>query len=150
MPFDRLVRTVDQWAGDTARSDIFAQIGPTDYCPSNVRWARFLQPQEYQKRFAGARTVVAHAGTGSIITALQLSKPIVIMPRRANLRETRNDHQVATAEYFRRFSSITVAWDETELVAKLSRVDDLHGLRAVGSYASGELLGAIRNFIDSG
>lgn len=27
--FDRLIRTVDEWAGARARSDIFAQIGPS-------------------------------------------------------------------------------------------------------------------------
>lgn len=148
MPFDRLVRAIDQWAGSHGREDVFAQIGPTDYCPSNIRWTRFLQPGEFRNRCVEARAIVAHAGTGSIITALQLGKPIVIMPRRAGLRETRNDHQIATAEQFRRFLSVAVAWDETELIDCLERIDDLVGLRAIGSQASGELLDAIRGFID--
>ena len=70
------------------------------------------------------------------------------MPRRASLRETRNDHQVATAEQFRRFGSVAVAWDEKELLAKLEGIDDLVGSPSVGSHASGELVGAIRGFID--
>ena len=90
-----------------------------------------------------------YAGTGSIITALQVGKPILVMPRRAGLRETRNDHQVATAEQFRRFPSVVVAWDENELFARLERIDDLDGLQAVGSHASPELVAAIRDFIDS-
>lgn len=148
MPFDRLVRTVDQWASRRGRDDVFAQIGQTDYCPSHIRWAPFLQPEEFKNRYEEARAIVAHAGTGSIITALQLGKPIVIMPRRANLHETRNDHQIATAEQFRRFRSIAVAWDEIELIDRLERIDELDGLQAIGRHASGELLEAIRKFID--
>jgi UDP-N-acetylglucosamine transferase subunit ALG13 len=148
MPFDRLVKTVDRWAGDQGRTDVFAQIGPTDFRPSSIQWTQFLSPEAFNQRCTAARVIVAHAGTGSIITALQLGKPILIMPRHASLRETRNDHQVATAERFRRFGSVTVAWDEKELIARLNGIDDLNGAQAVGSSASPELVGAIREFID--
>lgn len=148
MPFDRLVKTVDQWARDRGRDDVFAQIGPTDFCPLHIRSARFLRPGEFKNRYEAAKVIVAHAGTGTIITALQLGKPIIVMPRRGSLRETRNNHQVATAEQFRRFSSVVVAWDEKELIARLERIDELDGLRAIGSHASGELLEAIRGFVE--
>lgn len=148
MPFDRMVRAVEQWAVSRSRSDVFAQIGQTDYCPSGIHWTKFMDPVEFKYRFESAKVIVAHAGTGSIITALRLGKPILIMPRRANLRETRNDHQVATATQFRHFPSVTVAWDEIELLARLERIDDLHGSQSVGSHASPELITAIRDFID--
>lgn len=148
MPFDRLVKTVDQWAGDRCRGDVFAQIGPTDYRPSSIRWTNFMEPEQFRRRCEAASVIVAHAGTGSIITALQLGKPILVMPRRANLRETRNDHQVATAERFRRFESVVVACDEKELISRLEGIDDLRGRQAVGPHASPELIGAIREFIE--
>jgi UDP-N-acetylglucosamine transferase subunit ALG13 len=147
MPFDRLVRAVDQWAGEHGRDDVFAQIGLTNYRPSCIAWARFLKPAEFRLHYQAAKVIVAHAGTGSIITALQLGKPILVMPRRASLRETRSDHQVATAEQFRRFSSVAVAWNEEELMAQLEEIERLAGLQAVGMHASAELLGAIRKFI---
>lgn len=147
MPFDRLVKAVDQWAFDRGRGDVFAQIGPSDYRPSKIQWTNFLGPEEFKRRFEAAQVIVAHAGTGSIITALQLGKPILVMPRRAALRETRNDHQVATAEQFRRFESVVVAWDEKELVTRLEGIEDLEGRQAVGSHASPELVDAIRGFI---
>ncbi len=148
MPFDRLVKAVDGWASSRGRGDVFAQIGPTNYYPSNIQWTKFMDSEEFKHRCETAKVIVAHAGTGSIITALQLGKPILVMPRRASLRETRNDHQVATAKQFRRFPSVVVAWDETELSAKLEKIEDLDGLQAVGSHASPELVGAIRAFID--
>jgi UDP-N-acetylglucosamine transferase subunit ALG13 len=147
MPFDRLVKAIDKWALERGRDDVFAQIGQTDFRPKYIQWTPFLSTEEFKQRYEAADAVIAHAGTGSIITALQLGKPILIMPRRASLRETRNDHQVATAEQFRRFSSVLVALDENELVDRLAEVDNLRGGQAIEPYASLELLGAIRGFI---
>ena len=148
MPFDRLVKAVDRWAGENGRDDVFAQIGQSEYHPSNIQWTKFLEPEEFKRKYEAANVIVAHAGTGSIITALQLGKPVLVMPRRANLRETRNDHQIATSEQFRRFNSVEVAWDENELVTKLGGIDNFRGSQGVGSYASRELVGVIRDFID--
>jgi UDP-N-acetylglucosamine transferase subunit ALG13 len=148
MPFDRLVKTVDHWARDRERDDVFAQIGMTDYRPSNIQWTPFLNTDEFKQRYETANVIIAHAGTGSILTALQLGKPILIMPRRASLRETRNDHQVATSEQFRRFDSVAVALDEKELVSQLDGIDSMRGLRAIEPYASSELVDAILEFID--
>jgi UDP-N-acetylglucosamine transferase subunit ALG13 len=97
-PFDRLVRAVDEWAGLRGRSDVFAQIGHSDYQPKHIQCSKFLDPSEFRTRFNNAQFVVAHAGMGSIITALEIGKPIVVMPRRAHLGETRSDHQVATVD----------------------------------------------------
>jgi UDP-N-acetylglucosamine transferase subunit ALG13 len=148
MPFDRLVRAVDQWAGENGRDDVFAQIGQSEYLPTNIQWTNFLEPEEFKRKYETAKVIVAHAGTGSIITALQLGKPVLVMPRRANLRETRNDHQIATSEQFRRFDSVEVAWDEKELFTKLEGIDNLRGSQRINSYASRELVTAIREFID--
>lgn len=148
MPFDRLVSTVDRWAKENGRDDVFAQIGQSEYQPSNIQWTNFLEPEEFKRKYGAAKVIVAHAGTGSIITALQFGKPILVIPRRANLRETRNDHQVATAEQFRRFDSVAVAWDERELVTKLAGIDNLRGSQRIESHASSGLVKAIREFID--
>jgi UDP-N-acetylglucosamine transferase subunit ALG13 len=149
MPFDRLVKAVDQWARTSGRDDVFAQIGLSEYRPSNMQWTQFLSPDEFKHKYETAGVIVAHAGTGSLITALQLGKPILIMPRRASLRETRNDHQVATSEHFRRYSSVTVAWDENELIEKLSGIDILRGdTQCIEPHASHELIKAMREFID--
>jgi len=115
-PFDRLVRAVDDWAAMQAQpEDVFVQIGNGRYRPSHCRHVEFLTPQEFRKTFAAARLVVSHAGMGTIITALELAKPLVVMPKRAALGEQRNEHQLATVRRFRRSSLVRVAEDETEL-----------------------------------
>ena len=122
-PFDRLIRAVDEWYGATDRSlPLFGQITdprPGAYRPRNFEWVSRLAPLEYDRRFAEADLIVSHAGMGSIITALHRGKPIVVMPRRGHLRETRNDHQFMTVRMLSGRPGIHVAEDETRLPAIL-------------------------------
>jgi UDP-N-acetylglucosamine transferase subunit ALG13 len=148
LPFDRLVRTVDAWARDRGRRDVFAQIGDGEYIPSGVEWARFLEPADFRARLAAASVIVAHAGMGSILTALELEKPILILPRRAALREQRNDHQLATAERLGERGIVHIALDERELERRLDQADALSAAPRIARRASEELLAAVREFVD--
>lgn len=151
MAFDRLVRGVDEWAGARGRGgDVFAQIGPSDYRPHAIEWSGFLEPPAFREKVESARAIVAHAGMGSILTALECGKPILVMPRRGALRETRNDHQVATAERFLSLGKVAVAMDETELPEKLDALDDLSAGPAIPPHASERLIRTLRRFIFEG
>lgn len=147
MPFDRMVRAVDEWAAAKGRADVFAQIGPTQWRPRHVAWTEFLQPQEFRTRVRDASVLVAHAGMGSILTALEAGKPILVMPRRGDLKETRNDHQVATAKQFRALGRVAVAMDETELPMLLDDLSRIAATEPISPYASTRLLEAVREFI---
>ncbi len=148
MPFDRMVRAVDEWAGRKNKKQILAQIGRGDYKPRNIQWVEFLDPPKFRESVQSAGAIVAHAGMGSIITALELGKPILVMPRRGDLSETRNDHQVATARQFLSLGCVAVAFDEMEMVDKLDRLDQLSTGPRIGSQASPELLSALRQFLN--
>lgn len=147
MPFDRLVRAIDQWAGARGRTDVLAQIGSTEYRPAHIDWVDFIDPETFRERVASARVLVAHAGMGSILTALEAGKPILVMPRRGDLRETRNDHQIATAKRFLEMGKVAVAMNESELPLKLDEVEELHAAQRIGRHASPALINAIRSFI---
>lgn len=146
-PFDRLIRAMDEWAGSCGRTDIFAQIGKSDYVPRHMEAVQFLRPAEFRERVRGARLVVAHAGMGSIITAMELGTPIIVMPKWARLGEHRNDHQVATAKKFGQKQGIIVANDEKDLIVKLESEEALPLPTRVRQEASPELISAIRNSI---
>ena len=148
MPFDRMVRMVDAWAERTGRTDVFAQIGETDYRPAHLRSTAFLAPEELRRHVAGARAIVGHAGMGSIITALEHGKPMLVVPREGRLGETRNDHQVATAERLSTMGYVSVAMDEEALFQKLDDLQALDSKERIPPFASAELLGAIRRFIE--
>lgn len=147
VPFDRMVRVIDEWAGATGRTDVFAQIGNSTFQPRHITCARFVRPAEFARRLAASRVVIAHAGMGSILSALHAGKPILVMPRRLKFRETRNDHQVATAQHLLRMGKVAVAFDEQELREKLDNLDALTGAEPIGPHASPRLTDALRQFI---
>ena len=94
-----------------------------------------------------ADAVVAHAGIGTILTALELGKPLLVMPRRAEFGEHRNDHQLATARRFAELGSVIVAFDETELAGRLDELDRVTARPQIGACAPEGLLAALRAFI---
>ncbi len=151
MPFDRLIRAMDQWAGEQSSIDIFAQIGSNGFIPTKFRYAHAVSPQEFSQLASNARLIVAHAGMGSILTALEFGKPLVLMPRRGLLHETRNDHQIATAKWLENRPGIYVAMTETELPVVLNHA--LHAATShhekISSHASPQLLSALSAFIES-
>jgi UDP-N-acetylglucosamine transferase subunit ALG13 len=106
-----------------------------------------LEPKEFYETLVSASLVISHAGMGSIISAIELGKPIIVVPRQAALGEHRNDHQLATARSLRKSSRVTVALDETELVEKLRQLDSIVVPTGPRALASAELIHSIRDAI---
>jgi UDP-N-acetylglucosamine transferase subunit ALG13 len=152
-PFDRLVRAVDEWAAARPGVDIFAQItdrAADGYVPKHFPWVGKMTPGDYQAKVDAADFLVAHAGMGSIITALRTGKPIVVLPRRGDLGETRNDHQLATAAKLAAKPGIFVAHGEAELPAQMDAVRARIGqidTALVSPFAEQRLIEALRESI---
>jgi UDP-N-acetylglucosamine transferase subunit ALG13 len=147
MPFDRLTCAVDRWAASCRPGDVYAQIGVTDWRPAHMDWTSFLEPPEYRRRLYEAQIVITHAGMGTILTALEFGKPILVLPRRGALRETRNDHQLGTARVLAEAGLITAAADEHDLLGWLKRLDRIPAAPRIASHASLALLTAVRDFV---
>jgi UDP-N-acetylglucosamine transferase subunit ALG13 len=150
LPFDRLISTVDGWAARNPQADVFAQIGPTSFRPAHIQWVPFLNADECQKKVEQANIIVAHAGMGSIITALEIGKRIIVMPRRAVHNEHRNDHQIATARSLLAQGHVLVAFDEHHLIEKLDNIERLAASPRIARHGSPRLLAVIREFIAAG
>jgi UDP-N-acetylglucosamine transferase subunit ALG13 len=120
LPFDRLVEIVDR-AAPTLSEEVFAQIGESALEPANLSWHRNVDPNEFERQFIAARLIVGHAGVGTVLMALRHNKPLLVMPRRAALREHRNDHQLATCRALTDRPGVYVAYDEATLTDLLHR-----------------------------
>lgn len=145
-PFDRLIKLIDEYA-PLLDEEIIAQVYHSDYKPKNIKTLEFLAPDEFNELFDQARLIVAHAGMGTILSALQRHKPIIIFPRIAALGEHRNEHQLATARKFKEMGTIYVAMDETELKELITQ-KSLKCLHSIGDSASSTLISSITDFID--
>lgn len=150
-PFDRLIRAVDEWARDVGTAvEVVAQIGSGEYEPKSIRWVRSLSPAEFRDHCSRARLVVAHAGMGSVLTAMEFGKPLLLLPRRGALRETRNDHQLATAKWLELKTGIWVAHGEAQIGVLLPKVlSQTKDLPAQDGAALMPLISGLRNFIET-
>jgi len=148
LPFDRLVELVDRWASQHPGIKIFAQIGDAGYKPEHFQYCDFLDAAAYQDAFDSADFIIAHAGIGTILSALMAGKPVVVFPRVAALGEHRNEHQLATCNKLAGLKGCYIAYENDELLRLLDNLQALEGER-ISPHASDELLGAIDSFIAS-
>jgi len=114
IPFDRFIKVVDEIAG-TMNETFVVQALKGSYMPKNFKTVAFIAPDEFDKIVQEARLIVSHAGTGSILSAIDYEKPIIIFPRLASLGEHRNDHQMATAMAINEKGYAYVAYDKKQL-----------------------------------
>lgn len=147
LPFPRLIDALDALAPDLDE-EIVAQVGPSDRTWANIRTHATLPPGEFQDLFRTARLVVAHAGIGSILSARQWQKPLVILPRRLTMGEHRNDHQIATARQVADLAGIHVAW-QVEDIPGLLRDTTLPAPQPAQGHSHGALIGRLKTFIDA-
>jgi len=145
--FDRLVKAVDEWAVAQGRHDIIAQVGAARYNPKALQTVDFLDPASFAQTQRDCALIVAHAGLGSIISALQIGKPIIVMPRDHLRDEHRNGHQFTTVEQFRGRQGVYVAMDEAELVALLGRAGELVPGPLEGAEAPKEFIDLLRSYL---
>lgn len=94
-PFDRLIRWVDQLKrAGVIQENVILQTGYSRYQPIHCQWSRFFPYETMLDYTAKARIVITHGGPASFILPLQMGKPPVVVPRRQDLGEHVNDHQL--------------------------------------------------------
>lgn len=148
LPFDRLIKAMDAIAAAHPEQAFFAQIGDGAYEPVNMPSARLISRSDFKAKIGQASVLVAHAGMGSVITAMENGLPVVLLPRRHELGEHNTDHQMATARWLSGRPGVRVCMREDELEAAV--------FAAIAGREAGELmprsapepfLGAIRSYI---
>ncbi|MCK5830864.1 MAG: glycosyl transferase family 28 [Methylococcales bacterium] len=150
LPFDRLIKTIDQWAETNyIGQKIFAQIGKSGYTPKNIDFSQTISPDNYNEHFTNADLIIAHAGMGTIISALEHGKLLIILPRLACNGEHRNDHQLATSKHFSNFENIYVVNNENELLLTINNLVNQKTLSVKKDLkeVSSKLISVIKQFI---
>ncbi len=84
--FDRLLRALDGLPGD---EELVIQCGRASFRPRRAIWFDHLSYEELIDHMRRARVVVCHAGVGSVLTALELGRRPVVVPRLQSLRRGR-------------------------------------------------------------
>ena len=119
-PFDRLIQLMDGWAAANPKAQLLAQIGAGVYEPAHMPWVRKLDQAEFSRTVEAAELVVAHAGMGSVITASEFGRPIVMMPRLRERGEHTTEHQIATANWLRGKPGVFIADVDADLGPRIA------------------------------
>lgn len=151
MPFDRLVRAMDQWAAANPDVPVEIQIGRGAYEPVHARFVRLMPVDVYRQRVAEAQLFVAHAGMGSIITAIEAGKPLLMLPRLKAEGEHNTDHQRATAAGIGARPGLHVAADTADLQKRASTLLADSGMppAPIARFADKGFTDRIRAFIEA-
>jgi UDP-N-acetylglucosamine transferase subunit ALG13 len=113
--FDRLIKKMDEIAGKIDEK-VIMQIGHTNYKPVNAEYFDFVDDfGKIEELNRDARVVVSHAGAGSILTALKLSTPVIVVPRLKRYNEHMDDHQLEIAEAMSSIKGVVAVNDVQEI-----------------------------------
>jgi UDP-N-acetylglucosamine transferase subunit ALG13 len=119
-PFDRLVTAVDEACRRGFPEQVFAQIGESTYRPQSFPAVGALDKHQFDDYCRRASAIIGHAGMGTIGMALELGKPLLVLPRRKKFREVVNDHQVAIARKFEELGHVLVAYEAGEVADRMN------------------------------
>jgi UDP-N-acetylglucosamine transferase subunit ALG13 len=148
-PFDRLIKAMDDISLKMGVKVIAQVSSRSKLKVENMEVLDFISPTEFDRLFKEADLIVAHAGMGTIISALVNKKPLIVLAREKKLMEHRSDHQIATAKHFEDLGLLDVAWDTDDLESKIYMFinNQIKIKPTIGSYASVSLINSIRESI---
>lgn len=114
--FNRLLRAVDELCEQKIiTSNIFAQIGYSDYLPKHYCYNKFLDRDQFNNEIEKADIVITHGGTGAIIGAVKRGKKVIAVPRLEKYGEHVDDHQLQLIKQFDELNLICSCRDMNKL-----------------------------------
>lgn len=119
--FDRLVGWLDAFASANPDVDVFVQHGSSTP-PRVAAGAKLLPLDDLRARFRAADAIVTHGGPATIMDAIDAGCTPLVVPRRPELGEHVDDHQVLFTERLAREGRIVVVDDDVELASRLAHV----------------------------
>ena len=96
-PFDRLIKAVEDAKLD---DEIVVQAGFTKYQSDKMKIFDLVPRDDFARYIREADLIITHGGVGSIMTALEANKPVIVCARLAKYGEHQNDHQKEIIESF--------------------------------------------------
>jgi len=147
-PFDRLLSIIDKWASKQVKYTVIAQMANSEINFKNMTCFDYLEPDVFNEYFNNADVIIGHAGIGTIITALENEKNLVVFPRLVKYNEHRNDHQLHTAKGFDKLGLINVAYTENELLNYLDNIKSIPKKERIDKKAEQKLLDRLSIFIN--
>ena len=122
--FNRLIKALDEQVGKgLIKADIFAQIGGSDYEPSNFKFKHFIDQDTFSENIASADVIITHSGTGSIMQSINNGKKAIVVPRLAEHGEHVDNHQKQIAQAFDESGLVITCYDTDMLYEAVQKTE---------------------------
>jgi UDP-N-acetylglucosamine transferase subunit ALG13 len=126
-PFDRLVSWMDEWLEQQAAPPSCLVQHGFSRAPHFAPGVRMVSHQEILDLYSAAEIVVVQGGPGSIFDALSTGHIPITVPRRAQLNEVVDDHQVEFARQMARQGQAVLVETKESLWAELEHAMEQPG-----------------------
>jgi UDP-N-acetylglucosamine transferase subunit ALG13 len=121
-PFDRVVGWADEWAASHAGIRVVVQYG-TSRPPVTAEGHDLLPVGDLMALMTEAAAVVCHGGPGTIMGAREAGHVPIVVPRRSELGEHVDDHQVRFATRVAAAGQVHLATDQATFSSMLERAE---------------------------
>lgn len=121
--FNRLLKALDtQIKEGLIEDEIFAQTGYSGYEPENYAFSHFLDHDDFERKQQAADLVITHGGTGAIMGALKKGKKVIAVPRKFELGEHNDGHQIQVVSQLAQSGLIACCEDTDRLYEIIKEV----------------------------
>jgi UDP-N-acetylglucosamine transferase subunit ALG13 len=119
--FERLMDWADAWGARHPEARLVVQHGNARAL-DRAESIAFLDPERFRTLLRDASAVVCPGGPGAIMETRAAGLEPIVVPRRGDLGEHVDNHQLAFSRFLGRRGLVTLAEEEPELSAALDRV----------------------------
>lgn len=113
---NRLLKKIDELIqSGIIAEEVFAQKGHSDYVPQNYKSTDFLTVEEFAQRISESDLVITHSGVGTILSAVNCRKPVIVFPRLKKYKEHVDNHQMDIAKAFSKKKIVLMCGEDDEL-----------------------------------
>lgn len=91
--FDRLFKLIEE-SKILEGEEIIAQSGYTKFDTNKTKMLGFISQEDLDKYTNECDYIICHGGVGTIFTALNKKKKVLVVPRLKKYKEHKNDHQL--------------------------------------------------------
>lgn len=117
--FDRLVDWLDRWAAERTHDVACLVQHGTSRAPQVVDGRDYLPYDDMMTTLEHAAVVVSHGGPATIMAARAAGKRPIVVPRRHDLGEHVDGHQIAFSQRLAACGDVALASDEQSLAELL-------------------------------
>ena len=123
--FKRLLQEIEKnIENKSITEEVIVQSGFTKYESNKMKIFDMIPKEELLNLVKKSSLVITHGGVGSIQMALQESKKVIAVPRKAKYHEHVNDHQCQIVKNFDEKGYLIGAEDAEDLDKALKKIKD--------------------------